>query len=47
MLYLRVPNNLGQAEVARVLNISQLAYGMYEMGKRQIPADKLVVLARF
>lgn len=47
MFYLRVLNNLGHAEVARVLNVSQLAYGMYGMGKRQIPADKLVVFARF
>lgn len=47
MLYLRVLNNLTQAEVARVLNISQVAYGMYEMGKRRISVDKLVALARF
>lgn len=47
MLYLRVLNNLTQAEVARVLNISQVANGMYEMGKRRIPVDKLVALARF
>lgn len=47
MLYLRALNNLTQAEVARVLNISQVAYGMYEMGKRRIPVDKLVALARF
>ena len=47
MLYLRVLNNLTQAEVARVLNISQVAYRMYEMGKRRIPVDKLVALARF
>ena len=47
MLYLRVLNNLTQAKVARVLNISQVAYGMYEMGKRRLPVDKLVALARF
>lgn len=37
MLYLRVLNNLTQAEVARVLNISQVAYGMYEWGNDGSP----------
>ena len=47
MLYLRLTNNLTQAKIAKVLNISQVAYGMYEMGKRRIPVDKLVALAKF
>lgn len=44
---LRQSNNLSQADVAKVLQCSQAAYGMYELGKRRITADKLLVLARY
>ncbi|WP_302609591.1 helix-turn-helix transcriptional regulator [uncultured Mitsuokella sp.] len=44
---LRIQNNLSQAEVAKVIQCSQVAYGMYELGKRKIPIDKLVVLAKY
>lgn len=45
--YLRQSNNLSQTDVAKVLHCSQAAYGMYELGKRKISADKLLVLAQY
>lgn len=45
--YLRQSNDLSQTDVAKVLHCSQAAYGMYELGKRKISADKLLVLAQY
>lgn len=45
--YLRKSNNLSQTDVAEVLHCSQAAYGMYELGKRKISAEKLLILARY
>lgn len=45
--YLRKSNNLSQIDVAEVLHCSQAAYGMYELGKRKISAEKLLILARY
>ena len=45
--YLRESNNLSQSDVAKVIRCSQVAYGMYELGKRRIPLDKLIVLAKY
>ena len=45
--YLRQSNKLSQTDVAKVLHCSQAAYGMYELGKRKISADKLLVLAQY
>lgn len=47
MKYLRKSNNLSQTDVAEVLHCSQAAYGMYELGKRKISAEKLLILARY
>nr|WP_317430095.1 helix-turn-helix transcriptional regulator [uncultured Mitsuokella sp.] len=44
---LRLQNNLTQSDVAKVLHITQASYGMYELGKRQLPVDKLVDIAKF
>ncbi|WP_288571684.1 helix-turn-helix transcriptional regulator [uncultured Mitsuokella sp.] len=33
--------------MAKVLRCSQVAYGMYELGKRRISVDNLVKLARY
>lgn len=41
MKHLRKSNNLSQTDVAGVLHCSQAAYGMYELGKRKISAEKL------
>lgn len=45
MKELRVENNLSQTDVAKVLHCSQVAYGMYELGKRRISVENLVKLA--
>lgn len=44
---LREDNDLTQAQVAKNLNISQVAYSYYEIGKRNIPIDILIKLADF
>ena len=44
---LRVQNGLTQGEVANVLHCSQVAYGMYELGKRKIPVEQLIALAKY
>ena len=44
---LRERNNLSQADVAKVLHCSQVAYGMYEFGKRKLPIERLIMLAEF
>ena len=43
--YLRISNNLSQKDVANLLGCSQVAYGMYELGKRRISLEKLIILA--
>lgn len=47
MKELRVENNLSQTDVAKVLHCSQVAYGMYELGKRRISVKNLVKLAKY
>lgn len=44
---LREDNDLSQAEVAKVLNCSQVAYSYYEIGRRDIPTEVLIKLAKF
>ena len=44
---LRRERKLSQREVAKLLNCTQEAYGMYELGKRKIYVEKLIILARF
>ena len=47
MKELRCANNLVQSDVAKVLQCTQVAYGMYELGKRRISIENLVKLARY
>lgn len=44
---LRERNNLSQADVAKVLHCSQVAYGMYELGKRKLPIERFIILAKY
>lgn len=44
---LRERNNLSQADIAKILHCSQAAYGMYELGKRKLPIERLITLAKF
>ena len=44
---LREDNDLKQRELAEYLNCSQVCYSRYELGKRDIPTDVLIKLAKF
>ena len=44
---LREDKDLTQAYIASLLNISQVAYSYYEIGKRSIPLELLCTLADF
>ena len=44
---LREDSDLTQSEVADILNCSQVAYSYYEIGRRDIPTDVLIKLARY
>lgn len=45
--YFRKKTNKTQQEIADLLNITQTAYGNYELGKRQIPLSYLPILADY
>ena len=44
---LRNDKDLKQKDLAEYLNCSQVAYSHYELGKRDIPTEVLVALAKF
>lgn len=44
---IREDKDLTQSEVAKILNVTQVAYSYYELGKRQLPIDLLIKLAKF
>ena len=44
---IREDKYLAQSDVAKILNVSQVAYSFYEIGKRQIPIDLLIKLAKY
>ncbi len=44
---LRIDKDLKQKDIADFLNCSQVAYSRYELGKRDIPTEVLVALAKF
>lgn len=44
---LREDNDLGQKNLSDVLNISQVAYSYYELGRRNIPVEMLCKVADF
>lgn len=44
---LREENSISQQEIATFLNIRQNTYSQYETGKRQLPIDVLIKLAKF
>ncbi len=44
---LREDNDLRQCDVAKYLNLSQVAYSHYELGKRDIPTEVLLLLADY
>ena len=44
---IREDKDLTQEEVAKILKTSQSYYAQYENGKRTIPFDRAIILARF
>ena len=44
---LREDNDLKQKDVAEFLRITRQQYGLYETGKRDIPAEFIKLLAKF
>lgn len=44
---LREDNDLTQAQLAQLLNISQTTYSRYESGKLDVPSQSLIKLANF
>lgn len=44
---LREEYNLTQEEFSKILNVSQVAYSYYEIGKRSIPIDLLIKIANY
>lgn len=44
---LREDNDLKQKDIANYLNCSQVCYSHYELGKRDIPTEVLIKLAKF
>ena len=44
---LRQDKDITHKEISKILNISQVAYSYYELGKRNIPLDILMKLADF
>ena len=44
---LRLEDSRLQSEVAKYLNISRQYYSEYELGKRKMPADVIIKLAKY
>lgn len=44
---IREDRDLTQQQIANFLHIKQNTYSQYENGKRQLPVDTLIALARF
>lgn len=44
---LREDSDLSQADIAKILNCSQVAYSYYEIGRRDIPTEVLIKLAKY
>ena len=44
---LREDNDLTQSELSKYLNISQVAYSYYELGRRNVPLELLSKLADY
>lgn len=44
---LREDSDLSQSNLAQILHCSQVAYSYYEIGKRDIPTDVLIRLAKY
>lgn len=44
---LREDSDLKQSDIAKILKITRQQYGLYEIGKRDLPVEFLKLLAQF
>ena len=44
---LRIENDVSQQEISRYLNVRQNTYSQYETGKRELPINVLIELAKY
>lgn len=44
---IREDRDLTQKDISRILNVSQVAYSYYEIGKRELPIDLLIKLSYY
>lgn len=44
---LREDKDLSQNDIAKLLNISQQQYSLYETGQRDFPTEFIIILAKF
>ncbi len=44
---MREDHDLKQREIANILNITQQVYSEYEIGIREIPLHKIIILAKY
>lgn len=44
---IREDRDLTQSDIAKILNVSQVAYSFYEIEKRQLPIELLIKLAKY
>lgn len=44
---LREDNDAKQSTIAEVLKITRQQYSLYELGKRDIPAEYIIILAKY
>ena len=44
---LREDNDLSQAQIAKILNVSQSTYSRYEIGFLDVPSEILIALSKF
>lgn len=44
---LRVDHDLRQEDIAQILKTTSQAYGMYENGRRSLPIEYLILLAKY
>ena len=44
---LREENGLTQEDLSKILNVSQVAYSYYEIGRRDIPTAVLILMADY
>ena len=44
---LRIDHDKSQAEIANIIGTSQSYYAQYENGKRSIPFERVIILAKY